>query len=336
MVDKNIASGQGMVLGKFYVPTRGHQYLLEFARNYVKDLTVLMCSLQREQIPAELRFQWMQRLFPGVRIEHVTDENPQYPHEHPDFWQIWHDTIRKYIPSGPDYVFASEDYGFKLAEILGSKYVPVDQPRSIMPVSSTAVRENPMANWEFIPFCVRPYFVRRVCVIGPESTGKTILAARLAEHYRTVLVPEYARGCIDAHQGKVSPELFEIFLRGQAASEAALAEQANRLLICDSDAFTTALYYELFYGACPKHFYEEAGRRGYHLYLLTECDTPFVADPQRWHPEKREWFFDRCLDWIKKRGASYAVIKGSWEQRFEVACRVVDELLADSKVQVPI
>ena len=110
--------GTGMVLGKFLPPHLGHQYLVNFARHYVEELTVLACSLASEPIPGELRYQWMCELCPDCRVIHVRDENPQEPHEDPDFWQIWHETIRRVLPEGPDYFFASEDYGFKLAEIL--------------------------------------------------------------------------------------------------------------------------------------------------------------------------------------------------------------------------
>ena len=79
----------GMVLGKFHPPTLGHRYLVDFARHYVRDLTVVVGTLRREEIPGELRFRWMREMFPDVRVVHLTDENPQYPAEHPDFWDIW-------------------------------------------------------------------------------------------------------------------------------------------------------------------------------------------------------------------------------------------------------
>ncbi len=320
----------GMVLGKFLPPTLGHRYLIDFARAWCPNLTVIVGTLQREPIPGDLRLAWMRELFPDVSVLHLTDENPQYPHEHPDFWQIWHDSIRRLMPTGPDFVFASEEYGFKLAEVLGARYIPVDTPRDLVPVSATQVREQPMLHWRYLPDCVRPWFVRRVCIIGPESTGKSTLAKQLAHHYDTLQVGEYARGCIDAHQGRVDAEMFRLFVRGQAASERALARQANRLLICDSDAFTTALYHELYIGGRPDWIMEEARRRSYDLYLLADPDgTPYIADNQRLHPDKRQWFFDQCVNWLAERKAPYQILTGAWEQRFRQACDAVDRLLQD-------
>ena len=175
-----------MILGKFLPPHNGHVYLVNFALNFVEHLTVLVGTLKAEPIPGRLRYEWMREMFPEAEVIHFTAENPQEPHEHPDFWQIWHDTIREVLPVGPDYLFASDSYGTKLADILGARFIPVDLNRSLVPISGTAVRKNPLANWDYIPSCVRPYFVKKICIMGPESTGKSVLAARLAKHYGTV------------------------------------------------------------------------------------------------------------------------------------------------------
>ncbi|MEI6212913.1 MAG: AAA family ATPase [Desulfuromonadales bacterium] len=320
----------GMVLGKFLPPTRGHRYLIDFARAWCVDLTVIIGSLEREPIPGEVRAAWLREMFPDVTVLHLTDELPQFPHEHPDFWQIWHDSIRRLLPSGPDLVFASEEYGFRLAEILGARYVPVDTARDLVPVSATMVRDQPMTYWDYLPECVRSRYVRKVCIIGPESTGKSTLARQLATHYGTVQAAEYARGCIDAHQGRLDAGMFPLFVRGQAASEQALARQANRLLFCDTDAFTTALYHELYIGGRPASIMEEADRRRYDLYLLTDPDgTPYTSDSQRLQPNRRQWFFDECLQRLQHRGETFVILRGGWEQRFRQACDAVDALLRE-------
>ncbi len=320
----------GLVLGKFLPPTLGHRYLIDFARSWCPDITVILGSLKREEIPGEQRVLWMREMFPDLTILHLTDENPQYPEDHPDFWQIWHDSIRRLIPTGPDLVFASEDYGFRLAEILGARYIPVDSPRELVPVSATMVRQQPMSNWNCIPECIRPWFVKRVCIIGPESTGKTILAQRLARHFKTKWVAEYARGYIDAHSGVVNRDMFPFFVKGQTASEEALARQANRILLCDTDPFTTALYHELYIGGRPEWILEEADLRKYDLYLLCSHEgTSYVEDSQRNHPDRRGWFFDECLKWLEEKNRSYYVIKGDWNERFLFSCTVIEKLVMD-------
>jgi HTH-type transcriptional regulator, transcriptional repressor of NAD biosynthesis genes len=327
-------SRSGMILGKFMPPHSGHQYLVDFARNYVDKLTVLVCSIQSEPIPGNLRYQWMREMFPDVEVVHVTDENPQEPQEHSDFWQIWHDSIRRVLPTGPDCVFASENYGWQLAEILGASYIPVDHSRSLLPISGTKVRQNPLNNWQYIPPSVRPYFVRRICIFGPESTGKSTLTQNLARHYKTVGVSEYARGLLDFKDGKCDFEDIPRIARGQIASEDALAKQANRVMFCDTDLITTTIWSDVLFGNCPQWIYEEGNRRQYDLYLLMDIDVPWVDDNQRFLPHIRVEFRDRCIHEIESRGRRYVLINGDWEERFQKACLAVDEILSTNKTKI--
>ncbi|HEY4720238.1 MAG TPA: adenylyltransferase/cytidyltransferase family protein, partial [Anaerolineae bacterium] len=76
----------GFLLGKFLPVHRGHMYIIEYGRSRVDHLTVLVCSLERDPIPGELRYGWVKQLFPDANVQHCDDEIPSYPHEHPDFW----------------------------------------------------------------------------------------------------------------------------------------------------------------------------------------------------------------------------------------------------------
>lgn len=320
-------STTGLILGKFLPPTMGHQYLVDFALNWVDDLTVVVGTLRAEPIPGELRYRWMKEMFPLARVVHLTDENPQYPHEHPDFWRIWRDSLRRFVPEGPDYLFAGEEYGFRLAETLGATFIPVDLARELVPISATRVREDPMKYWDYLPPVVRPYFVKRVCLIGPESTGKSVLARRLAERFRTVYMAEYARGFLSAKNNRVDPDDFFFIAKGQIAGEEALARQANRVLICDTDVLTTLIWNDVFEGNLPAWVREEADRRRYDLYLVADIDVPFVEDPQRFIPERRREFLDRCLYELESRNRPYVLIGGDWEERFRQAVRAVESVV---------
>jgi NadR type nicotinamide-nucleotide adenylyltransferase len=317
----------GMLLGKFLPPHLGHVYLVEFASRYVEQLTVVVCSLQREPIPGAVRFHWMRELFPFDNVVHLTDELPQEPGEHPDFWALWKASLERILPCRPDFVFASEGYGAKLAEVLGGTFVPVDGARSAVPISGTAIRTDPLRHWHFIPRCVRPWFVRRVCIFGPESTGKTTLAQQLADHFATVMVPEYARTLLESQGGRHTEADMVRIARGQIASEEALARNAHGVLICDTDALTTTIWSEVLFGRCNDWLLVQAEKRPYDLYLLLDVDVPWVGDPVRYLPEERKGFFDRCRQALESRGRRYVIIQGTWEQRFARARAAVEEVL---------
>jgi len=321
----------GMILGKFMPPHRGHQHLIDRARDYVVELTILVCSLEGEPIAGRLRCEWLKEMYPEHRIIHVTDANPSAPCEHPRFWEIWTETIRRRLPAGPDVVFTSEDYGDELARRLGARHIAVDPKRRQVPVSATAIRADPYANWAFIPECVRPYFARRVAIVGPESTGKTTLARQLAAHYQTVWVPEFARQYLDAKDAErplanlTLADMAEI-ARGQVASEEGRARQANQLLICDTELLTTRLWSEHFFGTCEDWLCRAASQQRFDLYLLANVDLTWVADPHRTAPDLRESFLNRLRRELQLSERRFVMISGSFDERLRRAIAAIDSL----------
>lgn len=136
---------RGLVLGKFYPPHLGHQYLCDFARASCDQLTILVCSLPDDQPCGALRHEWMRQTYGDCRVVGCNEVVPQAPEDDPDFWPIWRDLIARYV--GPvDAVFASEPYGFRLADELGARFIPCDPARSAVDISATRIRANPMAS----------------------------------------------------------------------------------------------------------------------------------------------------------------------------------------------
>jgi NadR type nicotinamide-nucleotide adenylyltransferase len=316
---------RGMVLGTCMPPHLGHVYLCDFARAYCDELAIVVEHVACEPIPSELRFAWMKELFPTSRVVHLLDENPQDPSEHPEFWSIWEASLRRVLPFEPTHVFASEAYGSKLASLFGAEFVPVDPARGIVPVSATAIRTDPFAHWRYLPECVRPHFTKRVCVFGPESTGKSTLALALARRFDTVYVPEYARTLLERKNGELERSDLERIAHGQVASETALARRANRLLLCDTDVLTTVVWSEALYGECSPAI-RALAKRTYDLTLLLDVDVPWVADPVRYLPDERRSFFDRCRAALLEHGRPHVVIRGSWDERFAAAVDAIERL----------
>jgi NadR type nicotinamide-nucleotide adenylyltransferase len=271
----------------------------------------------------------VKEIAPYATVYHYAENVPQEPKEHPDFWRIWHDLIRGFIPQGPDYVFASEVYGNKLAEVLDSTFIPVDVDRELWSISGSMLRQSPLKHWNFLPECVRPYFLKRVCLFGPESTGKSTLAKQLSSHYDTIYVHEYARPYLDPQGGKCVYEDISFIARGQAAAEKALLKQANRVLFCDTDNLTTTIWSEIYFNRCPEWIYQQADSHHYDLTLLMDIDVPWVDDNQRDLRHKRKDFFEICLKRLQKSGRDFVIISGNWEERRRKAVDAVDEMLRE-------
>ena len=170
----------------------------------------------------------------------------------------------------------------------------------------------------------------RIAVYGPESTGKTQLAEKLAAHFGAPLVAEYARERWD-QQGALGLEDMLPIAREQWRREDAAAAGTDRLVICDTDALTTMLWSDLLYGTTPDELRRgvEQRCRNYALYLLLDIDVPFAADPQRCFPdpadrEKGMRIWRGALEW---RQLPFVVIRGDWDAREAAAIAAVQGAL---------
>ena len=147
----------GFLLGKFLPLHAGHQLLIETACAMVDRLTILVCWLPDDPIPGKLRLQWVRDLYPDCNVIGHGAVVPQEPADDPDFWGIWTDIVRTAHPSPIDMVFASETYGEELAARVGARFVPVDIDRTALPVSGSAVRAHPGAQWSWLAEPVRSH-----------------------------------------------------------------------------------------------------------------------------------------------------------------------------------
>ena len=318
---------RGLVLGKFMPPHQGHQWLCDFARAYVDELAIVVGTMPNEPIDGGLRHSWMQELFPDCRVLHLHETLPQLPEEAESveaFWEIWRTRLQALLPWPVDYVFASEAYGQNLATELGAEFIPVE--RQSIPVSGTAIRQDPMRHWNALPACVRPYYVRRICLFGPESCGKSTLARQLACHFATVHVPEYAQILLTHQQGELTETDLGRIARGQLAAEAALARQAHRLLFCDTDLLTTVLWSQELYGQVMPWIEAKATQQSYDLTLLCAPDVPWEDEVHRLRPHTREAFFERCVQILTEHQRHYTVLHGSWQTRWEQALSAIEAL----------
>ncbi|MBX2967727.1 MAG: ATP-binding protein [Cyclobacteriaceae bacterium] len=168
--------------------------------------------------------------------------------------------------------------------------------------------------------------VKRIAIVGPECTGKTDLAIALASHYQTVWVPEYARNYIDRLERPYTEADLYTIAQWQLFTEDSLTLNANRVLICDTDLTIIKVWSEHKYGRVdPKIMALMA--RTYDLHLLTYVDIPWEDDPQREHPDKREYFFNLYKRELEQQGIQAVEIRGTRSERVAKAIESIDRIL---------
>ena len=332
----------GLVVGKFSPLHRGHELVIERALAQCDDVIVI--SHSNPELPgcaASRRERWLAARFPQTRRLVVTDAmlasrgTPPFtsvPHNDADG-----DTHRRFVAFlcrcilgvEIDAVFSSEDYGDGLAATLEAEqrrhrfdaptvsHVDVDRARQIVPISATMIRADVDAHRQWLSPQVYASFVRRVCILGGESSGKSTLADKLARALGTVYVPEYGRELWERQHGVLAFDDLRAIGERQVSVEEEAAGRATEFLICDTSPLTTVFYSRHLFGRADPALEQLAASTRYDVSVLCEPDFPFVQDGTR----QDEAFRLRQHAWyvaaLAERGDTWLSAKGPIEQRVE-------------------
>lgn len=176
--------------------------------------------------------------------------------------------------------------------------------------------------------------IKKVVVVGPESTGKSTLCEQLASHYNTSWVPEYAREYLLTHGVKYSYDDLLIIAQQQVSLEDQYTATLNangqsKLLFVDTDLYVMKVWCEYVFGKCHTWILDQIVLRQYQHYLLCDTDLPWVKDELREYPdlESRRELYHIYKDIMLNQPVRWTNISGNYEQRMGKAVKAVDELL---------
>jgi HTH-type transcriptional repressor of NAD biosynthesis genes len=317
---------RGLVIGNFCPLHQGHLALFRFAASNCDELIVSMSYRPGDPIDGAIRFFWIRETLkdqPNIKPEMVLDDFDNETLPTADRLVIWKDFINRKFPK-IDVLFSGEEFDEPLARQLG---VPHCKFEKRSPVSSTLIREKPFRYWESLPEIVRPYFVKKICLFGPESTGKSTLAKRLAEAYHTGYVPEVAREVITSNDFSVE----DIIHIGHGQTQRIIEKEktADKLLFCDTDLITTQIYSQYYLHQVPPVLYELERKVKYDFYFLLNNDVPWVADGLRDLRDNREFMFSRFKSALEERKISFVEVGGDYIERERFIRDQIDRLLGD-------
>ncbi len=169
--------------------------------------------------------------------------------------------------------------------------------------------------------------IKKVCFYGPESTGKSTMAKRMAELYKTEWVPEVSREFVSTNDFTID----DIINIGHAQTERILekTKTANKILFCDTDLITTQIYCRHYLKTVPPILFELEKLIKYDLYFLFEPDVPWIADGMRdlGESDKRKEMLVVFKSELDKRNINYVPVNGNWEEREAIIKREVGKLL---------
>ncbi|MRH43340.1 multifunctional transcriptional regulator/nicotinamide-nucleotide adenylyltransferase/ribosylnicotinamide kinase NadR [Aquibacillus halophilus] len=334
----------GFIGGKFLPLHLGHVYAIIYASAMVDELYIVLShSKQRDKelcddtkmnyVPDYIRLRWLSKLtkdMPHVKVIPIEDD---YGNDDYD-WREGSQLIKKKIGKPIDYVFSSEpSYKDIFAELYpDSKHILIDPNRKHVNISASKIRaEGIFHNWNFIPDIIKPYFVKRVVVVGTESCGKSTLVRNLAKIYNTAYVAEYGRtvyeelGC----DGIITEEDYQQIAYGHKMEEIKAIESANKLLFIDTEAIVTQFYSNLYNNEHQTVLDEIAKLQDYDLWIFLEPDVKWVHDGLRKHGTEVERLKNNnhLKTLLDKQNIQYKILKGNYEKRLKGAMELIEDIM---------
>ena len=328
---------KGMYGGSFNPLHLGHVNDIILASSMCNKLyLVLAVSNDEKEIDEHIRYKWLMDITKDMENVEVIKIYDNSNNKNETDWEDGKNQVLK-VTKNLDVVFAGDDYkGKNIWENLYKDSKVYYFKRNKINISSRQIREKPYKDFDYLPRSVQKNYVKKVCIIGTESCGKSTLVRNLAKYFNTTYVEEAGRFvCEDAGgiDNMTKDDYFKILFRHKEEERKKL-ELANKVLFIDTDSLITYFYYSLMYK--DNEEYDKkfsliartiSDLNDYDLYLFLEPDVPFVKDITRSDGENRTNDNNYLKQILKENNIRYETINGDYVNRYEKAKEKVLNLL---------
>lgn len=315
----------GVTIGKFMPLHLGHELLIKMGSDLTDEFHVIVSGKETDKIPLSIRAGWVldfcvkEKLI-NITVHKHTDKSPTPINIDEkgtvldvDFQLYWANEFSKLVPDAT-HIVSSDMYGKVLADRMSLEWLPVDPDREAVPISGTEIRADITKNFKYVSSVARNHYIKKVAIIGAESTGKSTLTKYMAKVTNSAYAPEYGRTLSVNKDNVLTEDDFYDIIDGQSVLiDHAAATTQSPFVFTDSEAYTTFLYHTEFLGKVHPSMDLYGMHQDFDLYVLLLPDVKWVDDGTRTmaDQQKREKFTSDLKDFLDTYKKPYIVIGGS-------------------------
>lgn len=336
----------GMYGGKFLpFPHMGHVYAMIKASTMVEELHVIvsydteyekmLCSGSKvDHVGFTMRLRWWTQIAKDLPHVHVHAVYEEQTGQFSD-WEKGRDGIVSAVGKDIDVVFSSEHSYTEFFDKLypNAKHIVIDSERENYHISGTKIRtDGVIKHWDMIPNIVKPFFAKKVVIVGTESCGKSTMVKNLATLFNTSYVEEYGRtfyerlgGC----EGITIPEDYPEIAFEHKYHEKVQLQKANKVLFVDTEATVTQYFSEAYLNQYQPILDEMIKLQKYDLWLFLEPDVKWVDDGTRSFGDDNVRTENNMIlkGLLRENNVDYVSISGDYQQRLDKAVQEVNKIL---------
>ncbi|MBQ4548135.1 MAG: ATP-binding protein [Bacteroidales bacterium] len=167
----------------------------------------------------------------------------------------------------------------------------------------------------------------KIAITGPESTGKSTLAEKLAHHYKTDFIPEYSRTYLENFAGQYTEDDVVEIAKGQYNLILEEEKKSSKILIADTEIVVCKIWVEYVFKHSNKVIDEILKQQNFDLYLLCDIDLPWVYDPLRENPniEERKELFEIYKNTLEQMKVPFEIVSGDDKVRVNNAIKIIEK-----------
>jgi len=332
----------GITIGKFMPLHLGHELLIEFGSAMMDKFYVIVSGKLTDAIPLKTRYDWvcdfvkLNNLYHVDVIYHI-DDSPT-PIDIDEYGTVLDKPFQRYwanefqiITASATHVISSDHYGKAIADTMGIKWLPVDPMRETINISATEIRNNISSNYQYLSDVVKPYYQKRIAIVGPESSGKSTMTKDLSCVYHTVSAHEYGRTISEVRGLNLTENDFADIFHGQNELINSASKYGNNVVFTDTEAYTTYLFGKLYLEKDLDYIRRYAiTEQQIDLYIILAPTVKWVDDGNRilGEQQKREDFFNELVKFVVDTGKQYVIIDSErWSDRLQQSLNAVENCI---------